>query len=317
MGLRRYLKNLFRHDSNTRRLLHENRENNVQQNALLLESLKEYIRCSYLQEKVMNCSEMGISNDKIANEEIIVSLTSYGNRVKEVYLAIESIMQGTVKPNRIVLWLSNEFKDRTLPITLQNQQKRGLQIEFCEDLYSYKKLIPTLQKYPQASIITIDDDIVYDFDFVENLLCTHKERPNVVCANRIHKIRLDEIGKPISYLQWDICSKDYSDSKLNFLTSGGGVLYPPNVFPEEIFNKSVFLDICRYADDVWFYAMLLMNDVPIVKSFTHSADGCDYLPFAHSQETALCDTNTNPLDCRNDVQIRAVFERYGLYDKLK
>jgi predicted transcriptional regulator len=49
-------------------------------------------------------------------------------------------MQGTIKPNRIILWLSkDEFINQQIPITLQKQKKRGLEIEFCDELFSYKK----------------------------------------------------------------------------------------------------------------------------------------------------------------------------------
>lgn len=315
MGLRRYLSNLFRHVSNTKRQLNDiTRSLDGQQKEFVI--LKELHRKSYLQDKVLHCTEKGVSTTKLCEEEVIVSLTSYGPRISEVYLAIESIMQGTVKPNRIILWLDHQYSGGALPMTLQNQQKRGLEVEFCKDVRSYTKLIPALGAYPDAAVITIDDDIMYDFDFVENLVRTHIDRPECVCANRIHKIKLDETGHPISYMGWDMCSSDSSDSNLNFLTGVGGVLYPPHVFPQEVFNEDVYLKICPQADDVWFYSMLLMNKKQIIKSFTHSATGCDYIDIIEPQGIALSATNTDPNDCKNDVQIKAVFDKYQLYSYL-
>lgn len=315
MGLRRFLSNQFRHVSNTKRQLYDISFHLDEQSKKLL-AIKELQRKSYLQDKVMNCTKMGISSQKLCSEEVIVSLTSYGSRINEVYLSIESIMQGTEKPNRIILWLSNEYKNMTLPLTLQYQQKRGLQVEYCTDVRSFTKLIPALEMYPDASVITIDDDIMYDFDIVENLVRTHIERPECVCANRIHKIKLDASGRPISYMNWDWCSLDTNDSNLNFLTGVGGVLYPPHVFPQEVFNKDTYLKICPNADDVWFYSMLLMNKIRIIKSYTHSAIGCDYMELSNPQEVALSATNTDPDDCKNDVQINAVFDKYQLYSLL-
>lgn len=97
------------------------------------------------------------------DRELIVSLTSYGCRVNSVALTIESIFQQTVKPNRIILWLSSDeflcLED--LPYSLRKLQERGLDILFCEDIRSFKKLIPTIKLYPEADILTIDDDVLY------------------------------------------------------------------------------------------------------------------------------------------------------------
>lgn len=58
-----------------------------------------------------SCNELGVSDRRYASHDIIVSLTTYGKRIWDVYLAIESIMQQTFKPNRIVLNLDNSFRD--------------------------------------------------------------------------------------------------------------------------------------------------------------------------------------------------------------
>jgi hypothetical protein len=167
---------------------------------------------------------------------------------------------------------------------------------------------------PNACIVTIDDDVMYNFDMLEGLINTHKSNPSCVCANRIHRMKLDENNMPISYMEWDWCVNKYDANRLNFLTGVGGVLYPPQVFQEEVFNEQVFMDICKYADDVWFNAMLLRNNVPIIKSYTRSLSGEDYLEISEVQSVGLCHANTNVADCRNDIQIKAVWENYRIYE---
>ena len=315
MGLKRYLRNLFRHDRNTRQLLDElkTKVDSIPHGEYIARQVKECIRTQYMQDKVMSTTEMGISSTKLCEHEVVVSLTTYGIRIHKVCLAIESIMQGSVKPNRIVLWLSEEeFKGKSLPISLQNQVKRGLQIEYCRDIRSFKKLIPSLKMFPEACIVTIDDDVIYDLDFLEKLVNSHKSIPNVVFSNRIHRMKLDENNMPIGYMDWDWCVNKYDESKLNFLTGVGGVLYPPHVFPNEVFNESVFMDICKFADDVWFNAMLLLNNVPIVKSYTNSIYGQDYIEISEVQYVGLCHENTY----RNDIQLKNVWSRYQINQKI-
>ena len=101
--------------------------------------------------------------------DVIVSLTSYGKRVTDsVPYAIFSIFTQSVLPNRIVLWLDNDnWNDNNLPYLLKRIQKSGLEIYYCDDIRSYKKLIPALRKFPNNPIITIDDDFYYNKDFIK------------------------------------------------------------------------------------------------------------------------------------------------------
>lgn len=278
--------------------------------------LKYTLQHDALIEKAINCNEMGISADKYCSSEIIVSLTTYGKRLFQVAATIESIMQGSMKPNRIVLWMGENMKDVTLPRTLQNQQKRGLEIYYCKDIGSYTKLIPTLRKYPEASIITIDDDALYSYDLVEKLVNEHCLYPNYIIANRIHRVRLDSTGRPIKYMNWEWNNSPSDISPLNFLTGVGGVLYPPKSLHPEVQNESVFLDICKYADDIWFYAMALKAGTGIKKGFTHNDRGEDFLINDDVQDIGLRTINTG-VNGKNDEQLIAVFEKYDLWKCLR
>lgn len=311
MGLRRYLEDLLHHASDTKHLLEEERQKlDGLYYSMMNVVFQQRVDC--LREKTLNSAESGISDEKYCDHEVVVSLTTFGKRIYDVYLAIESIMQGTMKPNRIVLWLSDkEFKGKPLPITLQKQQKRGLEVRFCEDVRSYTKLIPALKQFPDACIITIDDDAMYEYDIIERLVNSHIENPGTVCACRIHKVKLDENQMPLSYLEWEHeTMHGDTGSPLLFPTGVGGVIYPPHCFSEEVLNKEVFLSICQYADDVWFYAMELLDNVPVAQTYTGVP--CYYMNLPSSQLDPLSKENVDETSCRNDVQIKAVFEKYHL-----
>ena len=313
MGLFRYIKNQFRHDRNLKRMISDNAASlSVLNREIKQETISR--RVDWLKEKVMSSTELGVTDKKYGGEEVIVSLTSFGKRINEVYLAIESIMQGTLKPNRIVLWLAdNEFGGKVLPQALQRQQKRGLQIEFCDDIKSYKKIIPTIEKYPEACVVTIDDDVMYEFDLLENLIRAHQDNPNDICACRMHRITLDEQNRPQSYLKWDMLVYPEKRSNLHFLTSGGGTLFPPHCFIDEMTNRDAFMRLCPYADDIWINAMILLSGKQIAKVYTHSNTGCDYLEIRQNQDDALSKENMSPEVCRNDIQFKEVCDRYDLY----
>lgn len=271
-------------------------------------------KADMLTDKALHSTASGTTSDKYGDSEVIVSLTTFGRRLSRVYLTIESLMQQSMPANRIVLWISDEFQSRPLPRLLQNQMKRGLEVGFCKDIRSYTKLVPSLRAFPEATIITVDDDLIYDVDVLETLITHHLTSPKVICANRIHLMKKSSGGKLQTYMNWDwhIPYTGKAD-KLNFLTGVGGVLYPPHCLDPEVLNEKVFLDICKFADDVWFTAMAIKAGTPIIKTCTFSSKGEGYIDNTEVQDLALHNLNIDPTICRNDVQIEAVFTKYDLY----
>ena len=256
-------------------------------------------------------TESGITKSQICDHEVVVSLTTYSYRIHEVYLTIESIMQGTVKPNRIILWLAeDEFGGKTLPVALQNQMKRGLEVRYCEDLRSYKKIIPTLDLYPDACIVTIDDDALYESDLLEHLIASYKSHPDCVSACRVHKIKTDENGFPLPYMQWDMLKYNAFPSVHNFITGVGGVLYPPHSLSKMVADRNLYMQLCPHGDDIWLYAMLVLNGVKVVKAFTHDVRGDDYVLNESQYVQSLWSSNQE--ENGNDPQIRAVWREFNL-----
>ena len=160
------------------------------------------IRHDLLIHEAITSKEPGITQNKLCNEEVIVSLTTYRRRLLGVSSTIESIMQGSVKPNRICLWIDENLKNITFPQTLLNQVKRGLEIYFCKDIGPHTKLVPALAKYPEASIITIDDDAIYDYDLVETLVSSHIAHPQCIVTKRIARLLLEPADSQGHKAQW-------------------------------------------------------------------------------------------------------------------
>ena len=279
-----------------------------------LSSLARKYLFGSLWDNTLHCTEPGVSEERLCDEEVVVSLTSYGNRIYEAHLAIESIMQQTVRPNRIILWLAkDEFEGKTLPVALRMQQERGLEIAFCEDMKSYNKLIPSLQHFPESCIITIDDDAAYYPDVMEKLVYAHQDKPHDICASRMHGMVMGDDGKPIPYANWQACINECPENNgLAFFTGVGSVLYPPHCFTDEVFNKDVFMDICRTADDVWFNAMRLLNDVNVTKVYSADPEG-DFTELPSSMVDPL---RLNNIHVGNDKAVLSVYGRYGLFEKL-
>ena len=273
------------------------------------------MKADKLTDLALNSTKRGISDQNFGHE-LIVSLTTYGSRLHSVHTIIESIMQGSLLPNRIVLWVDEKLKDKPLPIALQHQMTRGLEVAYCTDIRSYTKLLPALRKFPKADIITIDDDVIYNFDLVESLVNAHVEYPDCIVARRCHRIVLGgKEMKPVAYNKWLMGGGYQTPTYLNFFTGGGGAYYPAGSLDPEVLNEDVFLSICPLADDVWFNAMAIKSGTRIMRAYASSPVGDDFLVSSVLQAGGLCQQNV--VHGENDRQIKAVFEKYDLFGVLR
>lgn len=258
----------------------------------------------------------GINKNQYRSQKVVVSFTSYGRRVSSVLpYTIASLLRQTYKPDVLLLWLdSDNWNDNNLPKALKKLQQKGLTICYCEDLRSYKKLIPTLELYPDALIITVDDDIYYKKNMVERLIMEYEKNPDRIISHRAHRIRFDDNGQLMPYNDWEEEVSGVSGQFI-FPTGGGGCLYQKRLLHPDICNRNLFSKLAPKADDVWFY---FMERLQSTECFVMPYRGYIYLPldafyqYFH-KEASLASTNCG--ESQNDVQIRAVMEHYGLTDE--
>ena len=72
--------------------------------------------------------------------DIIVSLTSYSPRLKNLHLVIRSLLHQTLAPKQILLYLGADTKESDIPDTLTKLQKYNFRIKTgYEDLKPHKK----------------------------------------------------------------------------------------------------------------------------------------------------------------------------------
>ncbi len=203
-------------------------------------------------------------------QQVIVSLTSFPEAIPFTVRAIKSILEGSVLPDKIVLYLTaSQFPDGKIPSGLMALEENPLfEIRFYgEAIRSYTKLIPALKDFPDDIIITIDDDVRYNKNMVKYLLRLHKKYPNTIIGHRVKRIEADGRIKP--YITW----KAYKDHRYftrslkpsfrNLQTGVGGVLYPPHSLAGEMLDSKLFMKMAPTVDDVWFYAAAVVNGTKI------------------------------------------------------
>jgi len=248
---------------------------------------------------------------------LIISLTSFPARMDYIEYTLFSLIKQTIRPQKIILWLSlEEFpnKEKDISDNLLRYNQFGLEINFVnENIKSFKKLVFAIKEYPENVIVTSDDDVYYKPDWLYLLFITHKLNPKDIISHKIHRISFsNKTIKP--YLKW----KNYPSnvSFLNFFVGYGGVLYPPGSLFKDVTNTALFLSLCPTADDIWFYTMALLNNTRIrkIKVCIKKCFPIDYeLTENWKNVPSLMDINW--INNKNDIQLKAVLEHYSLYDK--
>lgn len=262
---------------------------------------------------ILHSTDVGTGND--VEDEIIVSLTSFSKRLDNVAYTIESLMQQTLKADRIQLWLGADKTDAdTIPLNLRKLEKRGLEICFGDkDFGPYTKYYYAMKNHPNSLVITIDDDIFYPTNMIEKLYYAYKKEPSYIHCHRGHKM-IKQHGSLKSYREWEFSTKLESASFAVFPTGVGGVLYFPGALNKKALASDEFLQLSPNADDIWLKAMSLLNNTKC-KTIPRTAPFRFEFPnIPYSQEVTLKRSNKNKEG--NNDKISRVFNHFGLNEKI-
>lgn len=242
---------------------------------------------------------------------IVVSLTSYGRRVSDcvVYYTLVSLLRQKCQPQRIILWLAeDEWNDERLPQKIIKLREKGVEIRYCRDLRSFKKLIPTLSLCPNNNIMTVDDDIIYTSDTMELVWREHlQNRSEIIGFSTLAPIV--ENGIPSHYADWKHIPT-ISKGLLIFPVGYGGILYPVGSLNEIVVREDLFEKLCPIADDIWFWFCGLLNNSNKIALKKKSSDmSFDALYQYFHKGSAL--THSNRFEHANDKQFKELFEHYN------
>jgi hypothetical protein len=211
-------------------------------------------------------------NTVTRDEEVVVSMTSYGKRLNSVHMTIRSIFNQTYKPDKVVLYLGSDVSLEDLPESLINLKKYGLDIR-CkqENIKSHKKYFYAVQEFPTSMIITIDDDLLYPPELIENLVKMHTRFPKAVVASRVHEIRIDDSGMLLPYRKWgwEVDATQDAPSFKYFATGCGGVLYPPKSLEPAMLDMNLIQKLALQADDLWLKVAEVMAHTPVKMAEGH------------------------------------------------
>ena len=136
------------------------------------------------------------------NEKFYITLTSWKGRINFIHKNIENLLNNTIKAKKVILNLAQEefpSKNLELPKEILSLLKKYNNFEIFwvkENNNVFKKLIPTLNRFKKDIIISLDDDIFYPNNTIENML---------KCYNKSGKKNPISFGT--KYSDWNINGK--------------------------------------------------------------------------------------------------------------
>ncbi|WP_158278217.1 MULTISPECIES: glycosyltransferase [unclassified Fibrobacter] len=247
---------------------------------------------------------------------LYASLTTYPARINDCYYTICSILSQRTPVNKIVVTLTKEefpSGERDIPERILNLKEKGVEFIWADtNLKPHNKYFHIMQKYPEATIITIDDDIIYSRSTFSKLVNSYQKNSKAIialCTDRF-LVKDNEI---LPYSESMHCyDSKINEPRMDLCANGfAGVLYPPSILPQETFNVDAIKKCAPIADDIWLKYMEIMGKVSVVCACSYK----DPIVIPDGQSTALL--NQNNLQNQNDVQQKNIEKFYSNFDFVK
>lgn len=113
--------------------------------------------------------------DVIRYEQLIVTLTTWRARIGNIPGVLDTIFNQSIRADKVVINLA--YEEVIPPQVLSYIDSHRVVVNRVADTKVYKKLIPTLKLYPEACVVSIDDDWLYPKGMLEDFMTTHRLNP--------------------------------------------------------------------------------------------------------------------------------------------
>ena len=234
--------------------------------------------------------------------DLVVSLTSYPPRFDLLRPTLHRLLSQTVRPDKVMLWVAEADYPR-LPSSIAALEKAGLTIGKTQDYGPHKKYYDTRRLFPDAFIVTVDDDVSYRPTMLAELIAAYDPSRPAVVAHRARRIvRRGDFVTP--YWEWPLVETGGETGDHILPTGVGGVLYPPGSLPDATLDVEAIMRLCPSADDMWLLWMSRRA------GYTAKMVAKPVAPreWNGAQDAALWNGENQT---KHDIVIRALWNTYG------
>lgn len=144
--------------------------------------ISEVIRYLLITSGIKKVSSAGKTAD------VVVSMTTLPERVNRIKPTLLSLIDQTIKPKKILVWIPKSFKrtDESVSSVQELANLPLVEVRFIEqDLGPITKLIPSLKEHwdtPEQRIVCADDDIIYSKVLIEDYEQHSRQHDCALCV---------------------------------------------------------------------------------------------------------------------------------------
>ena len=257
-----------------------------------------------------------INNNKITNDTLLISMTSYPARIFGIYEVLISLLyqSADISSYHIFLTLAKEEfinGEKDLPIDIQKLILNGwVKLIWHHNIFSHKKLMPIIQKYPENDILIVDDDIIRTHNFIEIFQKEHRIYPNdIICGtfmfcydNRIEMIRLNGYKGEKSRQMNPVPNIIFQTARP--ANGAGGVLYPKHTFSDKrFFNEDLYMKLTPTSDESWQYIFNIIENKILRQTSIIIDNSVNIVNNSQKIKTSLYKVNKNKYPLINEKLI--------------
>ena len=208
---------------------------------------------------------------------IIVSISHNNENFNNLELSLYSLLNQTVCPDKIILWLDSTYELSDLPYEITRYTKNGLEIRFSENLNTYTKLINPIKENKNSIIVTAETNIYYPKNWLEKLYHSYISKPQDIHVNRVHRLALAD-NNILPFKMWKKYFKEERSGYDYFPDNAGGILFPPKCFVSEVFRNDLYNKFVPNSYNIWIWCMSVISGkkIRLVKSHIKKLTVLDY-----------------------------------------
>jgi hypothetical protein len=230
--------------------------------------------------------------------EVIVSITTIPKR-KEMFLQTLPFILQQKYVKKICINLDNNLSQEDYDFYDKQVATQDSRIELdktCESKWrSANKLLPTIQKYPDDVIVTMDDDLSYDENCVKELVEMYEKNPDCIICQEINPaVIMNGELRYVNTLDIKLMQKEFG----KYLSHS--CLFPPHVFDDtEVFDFDKMMKLTNGThDELWFWEQTTLKGVQVIGLDYTISMGIDST-IQHNGDYQLTDINAQQTNIDN------------------
>ncbi len=205
------------------------------------------------------------SNNTDTRKDVYLSLTTIPSRIGTLKATINSLLDQSTKPKKIIINLAGFEKDQIPVFLLRKEIELNL---VTRDLGPATKFLPTLKLVPKdALVIIVDDDQVYPKTLVQNYVEASMKFPDcALCMvgwetpqSLQHEDRVIQFGAKFRLNHKEKPVKDVVP--VDIMQGASSYAIKPSFFDESLFQYKEAPSEAYYVDDIWISGHLAKRKV--------------------------------------------------------